>query len=165
MVFYGEAGVDAGGLTTELFRLFFLQVAHDDTAEAVPQWPLTGCPNPMKVRTDWLFGREMDPSGCSEYGLLAPPLLKYLLEPDAVLTLRDLECFGPEYEYAFSCWSMLSNWKRSIRCGTHCGGASWRTEGARFAGAPSLAAPSLHTPPRRIRRSLLFSFLLNGTLQ
>ena len=109
VVFNGEAGADAGGLTTELFRLFFLQVAHDETPERLFERGCGGCYLPcpatgtydqprlerLRVYGHVLAKCLLDGRFCAIR--LAPSLLKYLLEPDAILTLRDLECFDPEY--------------------------------------------------------------------
>ena len=106
--FIGEVGADAAGLTTELFRLFFLQVASDESSAPLFVRGSGGTYLPRRRDSDEhdfsrlerlrAFGHVLakcllDGRSCPMR--LAPSFLKVLLDQHATLTLRDLECFDP----------------------------------------------------------------------
>ena len=106
--FMGEVGADAAGLTTELFRLFFLQVASDESSAPLFVRGSGGTYLPRRRDSDEhdfsrlerlrAFGHVLakcllDGRSCPMR--LAPSFLKVLLDQHATLTLRDLECFDP----------------------------------------------------------------------
>jgi hypothetical protein len=110
VVFIGEAGADAAGLTTELFRLFFVQVASDESPARLFERSSGGCYLPRRCDSDEhdfsrlerlrAFGHVLakcllDGRFCAMR--LGPSFLKFLLDQHTTPTLRDLECFDPEY--------------------------------------------------------------------
>ena len=138
VVFNGEAGADAGGLTTELFRLFFLQVGNDESSARLFDRGSGGCYLPRRTEPDTgdfsrlerlrVFGHVL--AKCLLEGRfcaieLAPSFLKFLLDQRSTLTLRDLECFDPEYARQLQRLLVTPEYSEVLDCtfeGLHPGG-------------------------------------------